>query len=337
MVFSDFAPLDHILPRYLSVALLRRLNKRGIETMGHTSICWVGMRDPGSAPALPRILPGNADVNKNTEAYPAAEGVGGGIPSTDQKTAGNLLAAAGLQPQELSHTKALHAAHSVQEGGPRQTELAASTREVMSRLRRHPTRHWPPMTVMTSPTFDPLETAHHAADRVVLAGLDVAPLTTMLQILGDDGGCDARDGGGSGENDGGIDSSADLRRGKPGSRRLEVDRRRGALVVNAELAASSRVWAAGDVACFPSQAHGGRKVVVRTADHAHHSGLVAGYNMAASALDAVGEKRGDSDGEKVRGNGVVTAYCHSPAFVGEAPLAGDETRACPLQAVHSAT
>ncbi|CAN0431284.1 unnamed protein product, partial [Ectocarpus sp. 13 AM-2016] len=80
---------------------------------------------------------------------------------------------------------------------------------------------------------------------------------------------------------------------------LEVDRRRGAVVVNAELAASSRVWVAGDAACFPSPAHGGRRLVIRSADHALHSGRLAGENMA-------GGRR----------------YRHTPAFVGEAPLAG---------------
>lgn len=42
MVFSDYAPLDHILPRYLSVALLRRLNRKHIKTVGHSSLRWVG-------------------------------------------------------------------------------------------------------------------------------------------------------------------------------------------------------------------------------------------------------------------------------------------------------
>ncbi|CAM9836992.1 unnamed protein product, partial [Hapterophycus canaliculatus] len=38
MVFSDYAPLDHVLPRYLSVALLRRLNRKNIKTVGHSSL-----------------------------------------------------------------------------------------------------------------------------------------------------------------------------------------------------------------------------------------------------------------------------------------------------------
>lgn len=339
MVFSDFAPLDHILPRYLSTALLRRLNKRDVETMGHTSVCWVGMRDPSTSETPPPTPPANGHVNENAEAYLAAEGAGGGALATGQKAAGSLRVAAGLPSQELSHAKALHAAHSAREDSPRRTEPAPTpapatagatatttqitrekTPQVVPRLKRHPTYRWPPMTVMTSPTYDPLETAHQAADRVVLAGLDVAPLSAMLQILGDDTGDARGDGGG-----GGAGSSAGSCQRKPGSGTLELDSRRGAVVVNAELAASSRVWAAGDVACFPSQAHGGRKVVVRSADHAHHSGLIAGYNMAASALDAVAEKREDSKGGAMRGNGGVTTYFHSPAFVGEAPLAGDET------------
>ena len=106
---------------------------------------------------------------------------------------------------------------------------------------------------------------------------------------------------------------------------LEVDRRRGAVVVNAELAASSRVWVAGDAACFPSQAHGGRRLVIRSADHAHHSGRVAGENMAAAAAAAAGgwtaggARRGDRGGPGEEGG---RRYRHTPAFVGEAPLAG---------------
>ncbi len=100
---------------------------------------------------------------------------------------------------------------------------------------------------------------------------------------------------------------------------LEVDRGRGAVVVNAELAASSRVWVAGDAACFPSQAHGGRRLVIRSADHAHHSGRLAGENMAAAASAGGGGKgvrggAGDDKGGR--------RYRHTPAFVGEAPLAG---------------
>lgn len=93
------------------------------------------------------------------------------------------------------------------------------------------------------------------------------------------------------------------------------------MVVNGELAASSRVWVAGDAACFPSQAHGGRRLVIRSADHAHHSGRLAGENMAAASAAAVGAGKG------VRGRGGAgdtggRRYRHTPAFVGEAPLAG---------------
>lgn len=106
---------------------------------------------------------------------------------------------------------------------------------------------------------------------------------------------------------------------------LEVDRMSGAVVVNGELAASSRVWVAGDAACFPSPVHGGQRLVLRSADHAHHSGKVAGENMAAAAAEATGSESGASRdgrrGGRVRGEG-GKRYRHTPAFVGEAPLAG---------------
>ncbi|CAN0223880.1 unnamed protein product, partial [Ectocarpus fasciculatus] len=121
---------------------------------------------------------------------------------------------------------------------------------------------------------------------------DVAPLDVTLDLHGTDRG-------GSGD-----------RFGRKAAA-LEVDRRRGAVVVNAELAASSRVWVAGDAACFPSPAHGGRRLVIRSADHALHSGRLAGENMAvAASRDGVG---GNEGGRR---------YRHTPAFVGEAPLAG---------------
>lgn len=135
---------------------------------------------------------------------------------------------------------------------------------------------------------------------------DVAPLDVTLDLSGGDRG-------GAGD-----------RFGKRAGA-LEVDRRRGAVVVNAELAASSRVWVAGDAACFPSQAHGGRRLVLRSADHAHHSGRVAGENMAAAAAAAGGGARkgvgggaGDKEGRREGGR----RYRHTPAFVGEAPSAG---------------
>lgn len=113
---------------------------------------------------------------------------------------------------------------------------------------------------------------------------------------------------------------------------LEVDRNRGAVVVNGELAASSRVWVAGDAACFPSPVHGGQRLVLRSADHAHHSGKVAGENMAAAAAAAevasgakaeagAGGWRKEGRGGNMGGGG-ARRYRHNPAFVGEAPLAG---------------
>lgn len=106
---------------------------------------------------------------------------------------------------------------------------------------------------------------------------------------------------------------------------LEVDRKRGAVVVNGELAASSRVWVAGDAACFPSPVHGGQRLVLRSADHAHHSGRLAGANMAAAAAEARrAGARASRDGVKggAVGHEGGRRYRYTPAFVGEAPLAG---------------
>ncbi|CAN0536059.1 unnamed protein product, partial [Scytosiphon promiscuus] len=88
---------------------------------------------------------------------------------------------------------------------------------------------------MTAHSFDHLDTATHSTDRVVLAGVDVAPLSVTLDLHGKD--ADGRDTVGP-----------IARRKRAGT--LDVDRKGGAVMVHAELAATSRVWAAGDVACF---------------------------------------------------------------------------------------
>lgn len=80
---------------------------------------------------------------------------------------------------------------------------------------------------------------------------------------------------------------------------LEVDERTGGLVVSHELQASSSVFVAGDAAFFPCTDMG-KRVMVRSADHAYHSGWVAGMNMT--------------------GRGV--RYQHLPLFFGTIPRLG---------------
>ncbi|CAF4764680.1 unnamed protein product [Pieris macdunnoughi] len=64
-----------------------------------------------------------------------------------------------------------------------------------------------------------------------------------------------------------------------GASRLETHPKLGGLVVNAELAARSGLWAAGDSACFYDEALGRRRLDRH--DHAVASGRLAGENMAS--------------------------------------------------------
>ena len=296
MVFSDFAPLDHVLPRYLSVALLRRLNKRSIKTMGHSSLHWIGPSNPSmfSRTLPPPPQPGSPSSLDEAAAASLTEGkadlpemakadrsvaVGGGDASNSAVDSPNG-AATGSRRNEGSPDDGQIGDPAKQQ--PVQIMQGQGQSQNQGRRRRR-------LQVLTAHSFDHLDTSMHSTDRVVLAGLDVAPLGVTLDLAA--GGVD------------GIDAAVEG--GGKGAGTLEVDPLRGAVVVNAELAASSRVWCAGDVACYPSEAHGGSRRVLRTADHAHHSGKVAGGNMAAAARGEGGQR-----------------YRHSPAFVGEAPLAG---------------
>ncbi|CAM9248189.1 unnamed protein product [Scytosiphon promiscuus] len=223
MVFSDYAPLDHILPRYLSVALLRRLNRKNIKTIGHSSLRWVGLAGERTFNASPSQAPAPAPPDSSSLGLESPEGG---------------AAAAGAAAEVA---KDLDGDGGGSIGGEDSFQDGMSSGPI----------------VMTAHSFDHLDTATHSTDRVVLAGVDVAPLDVSLDL--------------SGINRGGSGDRFNKR-----AAALEVDRRRGAVIVNAELAASSRVWVAGDLACFPSQVHGGRRL----------------------------------------------RYNHTPAFVGEAPLAG---------------
>lgn len=285
MVFSDYAPLDHVLPRYLSVALLRRLNRRHIKTVGHSSLRWVGRYSqfvaPSPAPSAPaKLTPPSAldgDAPSREDAADLAGGEGDALRSDPPPSSPRALSSADSSI--------------VKNGGgiaDKQPRRSVSPQPVDRRRK---------LNVLTSHSFDHLDTATHSTDRLVLAGVDVAPVTASLALDGQA----SRSGGAA-------------KRKRAGT--LEVDARRGAVVVNAELAASSRVWVAGDMACFPSRVHGGKRLVSRSVDHAHHSGKLAGENMAAAVSRVAGTAV-----ETVGGQG-GRRYCHSPAFVGEAPLAG---------------
>lgn len=305
MVFPDYAPLDHILPRYLSVALMRRLNKKRIKTVGHSSLRWVGR---ATYPVYPSSSP---PPTPEPQPVSSPEGEVSAI-ATAAADAENSVLNEQLSPSVDSSREQ---AEPPQEQEQRASEMeAAATKPLRSEaapsVERKPPRRR--LQVMTAHSFDHLDTAIHSTDRVVLAGVDVAPLELSVDLHAKSD-ANARNESGSG---GGNASSTIARRKNPVT--VEVDTRRGAVVVNAELAASSRVWAAGDAACYPSQTQRGRRLVVRSADHAHHSGMVAGENMAASEAAAVATAAGTRTTE----GGGGRRYCHSPAFVGEAPLAG---------------
>ena len=74
----------------------------------------------------------------------------------------------------------------------------------------------------------------------------------------------------------GIDANMDLAR-KAG---LEIDERRGGIVVNAELESRRNVFAAGDASSYHDIALGRRRV--EHYEHAIVSGKVAGQNMAGA-------------------------------------------------------
>ncbi|CAM9394642.1 unnamed protein product, partial [Choristocarpus tenellus] len=256
MVFPDFSPLDHLLPRYLLRAVLKRINSRGVNTLGHSSVRWVGTSHRKYDPVL-RTSP---DKQGN-------EGdVGDTAMEADTET---------VQGQEQFTPIGEDRLPKVGSGA----EPGREVREATSAY------HNGRLHVMTSQTYDHLDTAMHCTDHVILAGLDSAPISSLVELQGG----------------------------------FETDDQSGAIFVNSELMATSRVWVAGDAANFPSPLLGRR--VVRSADHAHHSGLIAGRNMAMveKGNGANCTEGGSGDG---RSDGGSRCYSHLPAFVGEVPLAG---------------
>ena len=170
MVFSDYAPLDHVLPRYLSVALLRRLNRRNIKTVGHSSLRWVGLSSQGSfTPPPPEARP---------EAESGAAGDGGGGPEAREDGDGDdfdgediaalrpgqvvLPPPASLSSEGLPGAAAAAAGAAAAIAG----EESGSQRDQQRRRRRQQR-----LQVMTAHSFDHLDTATHSTDRIVLAGV----------------------------------------------------------------------------------------------------------------------------------------------------------------------
>ncbi|CAM9701740.1 unnamed protein product, partial [Laminaria digitata] len=306
MVFPDFAPLDHVLPRYLSTALLRRLNAKKIKTIGHSSLRWVG---PSS-----RSLPAPPPPPPPLTTTPLPQPRGGHADFADGKT--DFADGKNDSGTEVDREFSIVATYSAVEAeglarglGYYQRSATQQQSSLDGGHKRDAHQHQQQrLQVMTAHSFDHLDTATHSTDRVILAGVDVAPLSVTLDLHGKDNA--------------GHDILGPIARNKRAGT-LEVDKKGGAVVVNAELAATSRVWAAGDVACFPSQAHGGRRLVLRSADHAYHSGKLAGENMAVGSTSATVQKvvlGASGCGQATGGGG--RRYCHSPAFIGEAPLAG---------------
>ncbi|CAN0432323.1 unnamed protein product, partial [Phaeothamnion confervicola] len=199
MVFPEYAPLDHILPRYLSTAVLRRLRMRGITVVGHSTLRYIGM-----------------DYR------------GGSVASVGAAAASDGGSAA-------------------------------------ARLR-----------VFVARAYDFLETSQFSADRVFVAGLDAAPLTSLFRNNDSSGA--AGSGGDFGKSCE-CSSSGDRSPDETSCVGLEIDGVNGGVVVNAELMASSRVWCAGDAASVPGPLG---RAVHRSADHAYHSGVVAGLNMGVA-------------------------------------------------------
>ncbi|CAN0181141.1 unnamed protein product, partial [Ectocarpus fasciculatus] len=155
MVFSDYAPLDHILPRYLSVALLRRLNRKHIKTVGHSSLRWVGLSSNQRAfTPPPPSRSGELDSGHlAVDGAPAGE-VDGGVVAAGSGPV--------VLPRPLSATGA-----STHEAAAAAKGEGSSSQQQQQRRRRQQRR----LQVMTAHSFDHLDTATHSTDTVVLAGV----------------------------------------------------------------------------------------------------------------------------------------------------------------------
>lgn len=188
MVFSDYAPLDHILPRYLSVALLRRLNRKNIKTVGHSSLRWVGVANDRSfnpapsspPPPSPPDSPSSLSLG-SLEGGPAA-GVGKDVDVTsgamddeegfdsDAARSGPIVLpppASLSVPGSSDDNASGHAATAAESAASSLPGDQRPEEAVVQRKRRQRRR----LQVMTAHSFDHLDTATHSTDRVVLAGV----------------------------------------------------------------------------------------------------------------------------------------------------------------------
>ncbi len=169
MVFSDYAPLDHVLPRYLSVALLRRLNRRNIKTVGHSSLRWVGAANQ-RAFTPPPPPDGGVEVGAGgaTAAVTAEHDGGDSFDGVDEDAAEARSGPVVLPPPpSLTMPSLGPSGEAPGAGAAAVAELAVADGRGDQQKRRKQRR----LQIMTAHSFDHLDTATHSTDRVVLAGV----------------------------------------------------------------------------------------------------------------------------------------------------------------------
>ncbi|XP_022126208.2 apoptosis-inducing factor 1, mitochondrial [Pieris rapae] len=170
-------------------------------------------------------------------------------------------------------------------GGPPGAELAAALAERARVV--HVYRESAPLQTSLPPNL-----AAEAARALAALGVEAAP---GLEVVGATASGDrvrlATAAGGSLEVDAVVECAGtepDVERLASASR-LETHPTLGGLVVNAELAARSGLWAAGDSACYYDAALGRRRLDRH--DHAVASGRLAGENMAGGRRPRAYEHR----------------------------------------------
>ncbi|CAH3999652.1 putative apoptosis-inducing factor 1, mitochondrial isoform X2 [Pieris brassicae] len=170
-------------------------------------------------------------------------------------------------------------------GGPPGAELAAALADRARVV--HVYRESAPLETSLPPNL-----AAEAARALAALGVEAAP---GLEIVGGTASGDrvllATADGGTLEVDAVVECAGtepDVER-LAGASRLETHPTLGGLVVNAELAARSGLWAAGDSACFYDVSLGRRRLDLH--DHAVASGRLAGENMAGGRRPRAYEHR----------------------------------------------
>ena len=187
MVFSDYAPLDHVLPRYLSVALLRRLNRRNIKTVGHSSLRWVGLASQGSfTPPAPgaRLNAAESGVSGGGGAGAVERQGGDGLDNGEDVTASLRTGQVVLPPPASLSGHGLPGATAAAAEADAAVAAAGggeSARRGQAGQRRR--RQQQRLQVMTAHSFDHLDTATHSTDRIVLAGVVRAKFCLSRSVL----------------------------------------------------------------------------------------------------------------------------------------------------------